>query len=108
MAIHVVILWTSLGIWLEWFFRRWNRPCTTSVAVGALVDITRSRADLIAVNAMLRQQLVVLRRQVKRPQLTNGDRIRLVLLACVTRYWQYALHIVQPDTLLRWGNQPLK
>jgi putative transposase len=51
---------------------------------------------------MLRQQLIVLRRQVKRPQLTNGDRLRLVLVARCTQFWQHALFIVQPDTLLRW------
>ena len=43
-----------------------------------------------------------LRRQIKRPQLTKADRIRLVLLARCTQFWQQALHIVQPDTLLRW------
>jgi transposase InsO family protein len=64
--------------------------------------MTRSRTDLIAENAMLRQQLIALRRQVKRPKPTNGDRIRLVLFARFTRYWQNTLHIVQPDTLLRW------
>jgi hypothetical protein len=35
-----------------------------------------SRADLIAEDVILRQHLIVLKRQVKRPQLTNGDRIR--------------------------------
>jgi transposase InsO family protein len=64
--------------------------------------MTRSRADLIAENLILRQQLIVLKRQVKRPQLTNGDRLRLVLLARCTQFWQQALLIVQPDTLLRW------
>jgi transposase InsO family protein len=33
--------------------------------------------------------------------LTQGDRVRLVLLARLTEFWQQALHIVQPDTLLR-------
>jgi putative transposase len=51
---------------------------------------------------LLRQQLIILRRQVKRPQLTQVDRIRLVLLARCTQFWQQALHIVQPNTLLRW------
>jgi hypothetical protein len=51
---------------------------------------------------MLRQQLIVLRRQVKRPQLTDFDRNRLVLSARCTQFWQQALFIVQPDTLLRW------
>jgi hypothetical protein len=53
-------------------------------------------------NALLRQQLILLNRQVKRPQLTNTDRIHLVVLSHFTRFWQNALLIVQPDTLLRW------
>jgi hypothetical protein len=57
---------------------------------------------LIIENAMLRQQLIVLNRQMKRPQLTQSDRLRLVWLSGLTGYWQQALYIVQPDTLLRW------
>jgi putative transposase len=70
--------------------------------VGSLSDPRRSRKDLIIENTMLRQQLIVLNRQVKRRQLTQGDRLRIVLLARLTEFWQQALHIVQPDTLLRW------
>jgi len=102
MIIHVVTLWAWLNNWSKLSLGRWTKPATTSLAAGALTDMTRNRADLIAENAMLRQQLIVLRRQVKRPKLTDGDRVRLVLLACITRHWQYALHIVQPETLLRW------
>ena len=51
---------------------------------------------------MLRQQLIILKRQVTKPRLTNSERIRLVSLARFTTFWQSALHIVQPDTLLRW------
>jgi putative transposase len=65
-------------------------------------DIRRSSTDLLVENALLRQQLIVLRRQIKRPQLTNGDRIRLVLLARFSKYWHQAIQIIQPDTLLRW------
>jgi transposase InsO family protein len=72
---------------------------------GVISDLTRSRFDLIVENALLRQQLIVLRRQVKRPQLTRGDRLRFVLLARCTRFWKQALHIVQPDTLLRWHRE---
>ena len=70
----------------------------SQLVAASLTDMTRSKVDLIAENAMLRQQLIVLNRQVKRPQLTNGDRLRLVLLARCTQFWQHALHIVQPDT----------
>jgi putative transposase len=69
---------------------------------GIFSDLTRSRSDLAIENAMLRQQLIVLNRQVKRPQITNHDRFRLILLAHFTRFWKQAPHIIQPDTLLRW------
>jgi putative transposase len=78
--------------------RRWSKPAIVNIAVDTLSDLIRSRKDLIIENAMLRQQLIVLKRQVKRPQLTQGDRVRLVLLARLTEFWQQALHIVQPDT----------
>ena len=82
--------------------KQWTRPATASIVIGLLSDASRSHRDLIVENAMLRQQLIVLKRQVKRPQLSQRDRLHLVLLARLTRFWQQALHIVQPDTLLRW------
>ena len=81
--------------------KQWSKPAFPGMAVGSLSDLRRSRKDLIIENAILRQQLIVLNRQVKRPQLTQGDRVRLVLLARLTEFWQQALHIVQPETLLR-------
>ncbi len=52
--------------------KQWSRPTTIKLAAEALSDLKRSRKDLIAENALLRQQLIVLNRQVKRPQLTQG------------------------------------
>jgi len=69
---------------------------------GALSGATRSKAELIAENALLRQQLVVLCRRVKRPRVTSTDRLLLVALAHCARAWKDAPLIVQPDTLLRW------
>ena len=83
----------------------WTRPATEPVIGGAVGDLTRSKAALIAENAFLRQQLVVLARQVGRPVLTPVDRLRLVLLARLVRGWRAALLLVQPDTLLRWHRQ---
>lgn len=65
--------------------KQWTRPINDTLVLSTALDLTRSRADLIVENALLRQQLIVLRRQVKRPQLTKADRIRLVLLARCTR-----------------------
>ena len=91
-------------IW-EYFlfqFQQKIKPATLALISGAISDLTRSRSDLIVENALLRQQLIVLRRQVTRPMFTQHDHFRLVLLARFTRFWKQALHIVQPDTLLRW------
>ena len=80
----------------------WTRPATGPIVGGAVGDLTRTKAALVAENAFLRQQLAVLARQVKRPLPTPADRLRLVLLARLVRGWRAALLIVQPATLLRW------
>src|SRR5262249_47647399 len=60
---------------------RWTRPATTgSLVLGAAADLVRSRPELVAENALLRQQLIVLTRTVKRPRLARTDRPLLVLL----------------------------
>ena len=75
------------------------------MAGGSAIDLTRSKTELIAENAFLRQQLIILQRQSKRPKLSNRDRFKLLLLARATPYWKQALLIVQPDTLLRWHRE---
>ena len=81
------------------------KPDTVSLLAGAAKDAVRSKTQLIAENALLRHQLIILQRQVKHPQLSNRDRLRLLLLARATPFWKQALLIVQPDTLLRWHRQ---
>jgi hypothetical protein len=100
---------SKILIWLQERLKHWIKPATSVLIIGLLSDLTRSRADLVVENALLRQQLIVLNRQVKRPQLTNPERFRLVFLSHFTTFWKQALHIVQPDTLLRWhrGNVSL-
>jgi hypothetical protein len=71
----------NLGRRAKQCLKQWTKPVAATLVTGALSDLTRTHADLMAENVMLRQQLIVLKRQVKRPQLTNGDRIRLVVLA---------------------------
>ena len=90
---------------MQLLIKQWVKPATLSLTTGILCDLTRSRDDLVVENAMLRQQLIVLNRQVKRPQITYPDRFRLILLAHWTKFWKQALHIVQPDTLLRWHRE---
>src|SRR5205814_1209068 len=77
-------------------------PSTTSLALGTFADLTRGKAELLVENALLRQQLIILRRQVKRPVYRKRDRLLLVVLARIVRTWKQALFLVQPETLLRW------
>ncbi len=91
--------------WLQGCIRHWTKPATPALVSGALSDLPRSRADLVVENALLRQQLIVLKRQIKRPRPTVPDRFCLVLLAHFTKFWKQSLHIVQLDTLLRWHRE---
>jgi transposase InsO family protein len=70
--------------------------------LGTVSDLVRSKPELMAENAVLRQQLIVLRRSVKRPQLKWRDRLLLVFHASRVRSWKNVLLIVRPETLLRW------
>ena len=75
---------------------------------GTLADLARSRPELLAEHAFLRQQLIILRRQARRPHCTAAERALLVLLASRLRAWPHALLLVQPDTLLRRHRQLLR
>jgi putative transposase len=66
-------------------FLRWTKPLSTSLTLGTLTDLSRSKPELIAENALLRQQLIMLRRQVKRPACNKADRTLLILLASTLR-----------------------
>ena len=80
---------------------RWARPAARIHVAGSGGDLLRSRSQLLAENALLRHQVLVLRRSVKRPAVTAMDRALLVLLAGRVRAWRHALLMVQPETLLR-------
>ncbi len=82
--------------------QQWTKPAAAGQVLGTGTDLLRSKPELVAENALLRQQLIVLRRNVKRPKLTWIDWLLLVLLAGRVQAWRQALLIVKPDTLLRW------
>jgi hypothetical protein len=93
---------------LEVRFKRWTQPTRTSQVASTLTDLTRSKSELIAENMFLRQQLIVLERQVTRPRLKQRDRQILVILASRIWGWKEALMIVKPDTLVKWHQQGFK
>ncbi len=82
--------------------RSWSKPASTSLVVGSIYDLARTKPQLVIENALLRQQLIVLNRSFKRPCFTRADRGRLILFASQVQNWREALLIVKPETLLRW------
>jgi hypothetical protein len=84
------------------------QPARGSVVLASLTDQSRSKVDLIAENALLRQQLAILKRQTKRPRLTEADQLSLLFFSRIAKTWQQVLLTVQPATLLRWHRQGLQ
>lgn len=65
-------------------------------------SVSSPRAILAAENLVLRHQLGILRRSVKRPRTTGMDRWVLSALAVRSRRILDAIIIVKPETILRW------
>jgi putative transposase len=73
-----------------------TKPSTPNLLTATLTDLSRSKSQLLVENALLRQQLIVLKRQVKRPNFNPHDKFLLVILASLTRTWRQTLLILQP------------
>ena len=66
-------------------------------------DLVRRRVDLVAENALLRQQLIVAERKLAgRVRWTPWQRFMIVLTARVAPAWRDAILLIQPATILRW------
>lgn len=72
---------------------------------GAVADLFRTHGELRAENALLRQQLMVASRRVKKPKLTTLDRLIVLFAAARSPAWRESLMLVKPETILRWHRQ---
>jgi putative transposase len=95
-------LWARLLSVARQLLRRVTEPARPNLVTGTLADLPRGRAEPLAENALLRQQLIVLRRNTSTPRLTCRERLSLVFLARWVPNWKQVLQIIQPDTLLHW------
>jgi transposase InsO family protein len=73
--------------------------------LGALRAALKTRTDLALENLALRQQLALLRRRSKRPQFGRLDRAFWMWLSNCWAGWRGALHLVRPETVIRWHRQ---
>ncbi len=97
-----IIHFTTILSWFSAYLKIFSKPIGFHSTLGSFADLSRSRTHLIAENALLRHQLIILRRQAIRPRITRLDRLRLLFFSRFTPFWSQTLHIIQPETLLRW------
>jgi hypothetical protein len=76
-----------------------------SILLHFLRSLFRTRRDLAFENLLLRQQLAVLKEMRARPQLSAIDRSFWVVVARHWPKWRDALHIVKPETVIRWHRE---
>jgi hypothetical protein len=67
-----------------------------------------SRADLVLENLLLRQQLAVALRPPRRPRISRRDKLFWVLIRRLRADWRRHLHLVRPETVIRWHRQGWK
>lgn len=68
-------------------------------------DLLRPQHNLLLENLALRQQILVLERQVKRPRLKDRERAFWVLLSRYWPNWKNPLRLVKPETVISWHRQ---
>src|SRR3981081_3576426 len=88
--------------WLNQQRQHGSRPRDGHAVLETVTDLMRPKSELVLENAVLRQQVIVLQRQVKRPKMSHLDRRLLVLLPSRLQAWRSALLVVKPETLLQW------
>ena len=80
-------------MWLLWHF---------------LVNLFRTRTSLTLENALLRQQLIIYQRSVKRPKILQRDRVFLVWLSRVFSGWKESLVVVRAATVVGWHRKEFR
>jgi putative transposase len=83
-------------------FKVFGVVCTFGQAIA---DVRETKADLIAENALLRQQLIAAKRHLRRPKLAKPEKLAITLWARLTNQWQSTFLLFQPDTILRWHRE---
>ena len=59
-------------------------------------------ANLTAKNLALHQQLIVLNRSIKRPQIKTKDRLFWLMLFLFWKNWKDSLIVLKPETVVGW------
>src|SRR5438876_3912446 len=83
----------------------WRKCPSYSLCWAPSRAALRTHTDLALENLALRQQLALPRRRSKRPQFALLDRLLWVWLSNQWAGWRDALHVLRPETVIRWHRQ---
>ena len=72
------------------------------ILLETLRSIVRTHRELALENLALRQQLAVWKVRQPRPPLMATDRMFWVVLSRLWTNWRNSLHVVRPETVVRW------
>ncbi len=75
---------------------------TTIKLIRNILEKFNLIANLTAKNLALHQQLIVLNRSIKRPQLKTKDRLFWIILYLFWNNWQESLIVLKPETVVGW------
>ena len=75
------------------------------IIVRTLWSTLRSQQVLAIENLALRQQLAVLKLRQPRSRVTDADRLFWAVMSQIWVDWRGSLHIVKPETVVRWHRQ---
>ena len=76
--------------------------CWLTVLFKTVFCSWHDRQNLILENLALRQQLMVLERQSKKPRFTEADRIFWVVISRISNQWKSFLKLARPRTVTDW------
>jgi hypothetical protein len=91
-----------ISVWLQSLHHRFvtgTKPDTTSLLLGTLTSLTRSKSKLVSENAILRKPFIILRGEVKQPACTKTDGMILGLLPKAIRTWKQSLFLLMEDAV---------
>ena len=81
---------------------------TLRILVSLVWSKIKTTLNLAVENIALRQQLAVMKRTNKRPNIRVTDRLFWVLLSRIWTGWRQSLVIVKPNTVVRWHRNGFK
>jgi hypothetical protein len=73
--------------------------------LSIIMAMATRQSQLIPENTALKQQIIVLKRKTKKARIKDSDRLFWILVRRLLKDWKCCLHIVKPQTVVRWHNR---